>query len=397
MKRHIYIIFIFIIFFFCQTICARTLEITSFELLPTDLSARINKVLDFNGDPCALIKVSLPERECRFDGGVLKQSYDISEYLVYVSPGTRKLQMKYSGAETLNIDLNALLNGEEIQPSSTYRLTLTGYEEMFVTVPEKPENNTASISNPPQTPAPNPPQAPAPNPAAAPEQSPEKKPSENTALNNVETSNPINVSRTENHNTQTNIDLSEAGNWYERAVNYYNAKKYADAFSLFGKAADAGHADAIAYLGQMYKEGQVYLDLEKARELTEKSASLGSGHAMNNLGKMYFFGECGILQNDDEAMKWFRKSADTGHLGGITNVGYMYSNGHAVKRNLEEAAKWYKKAAEGGYVIAMFNLAGLYEHGSGVPLSIREAKKWYKKAADLGFEPAKKALKEFKN
>lgn len=139
MSKH-YIKFLLLLIL-CQlslSIYARTLEITSFELLPTDLSARTNKVVDYNGDACALIKVSLPERECRFDGGVVKQTYDISEYLVYVTPGTRTLTLKYSGAETLKIDLAHLLEGQEITSGSTYRLALTGYEDYSG---EKPKND----------------------------------------------------------------------------------------------------------------------------------------------------------------------------------------------------------------------------------------------------------------
>lgn len=110
---------------------SRDLEIKSFELLQNDISARTNPVRDFNGELCALMRVSLPERECRFDGGVIKQIYDINEYLVYLTPDARFVTLKYEGTEPLKIDLKELLNGEDIQSGASYRLSLTGYEEIY--------------------------------------------------------------------------------------------------------------------------------------------------------------------------------------------------------------------------------------------------------------------------
>lgn len=132
------VIVILVCSFLNFAVFSRELAVKSFELLPADLTARTKEVIDLNGDRCALIKISLPERECRFDGSVVKQEYDISEYLVYVSPGTRKFQIKYSGVETLNLDLVELLGGESVKSGSTYRLGLTGYEDLNN---EKPKND----------------------------------------------------------------------------------------------------------------------------------------------------------------------------------------------------------------------------------------------------------------
>ena len=126
--------------FFGLPALARELTVKSFEPVLTDLSARTNPVKDLNLDLCALIKISLPERECRFDGNVVKQSYDITEYLVYVSPGTRKFQIKYSGTETLNLDLEELLGGDEVKSGTTYRLTLSGYEDLTQDTPKKTDS-----------------------------------------------------------------------------------------------------------------------------------------------------------------------------------------------------------------------------------------------------------------
>jgi hypothetical protein len=58
----------------------------------------------------------------------------------------------------------------------------------------------------------------------------------------------------------------------------------------------------------------------------------------------------GVEQNDDEAVRWFRKSAEQGFAEGQVNLGVSYTNGRGVEKNDAEAAKWFRKAAEHGSV-----------------------------------------------
>ncbi len=77
---------------------------------------------------------------------------------------------------------------------------------------------------------------------------------------------------------------------------------------------------------------------------------------------------------------------------GQKNFADMYYNGEGIKQNKQEAIKWYKKSAEQGSAKAQCNLGYMYESGDGVTIDKEEAKKWYKKSADQGNEDAKKAL-----
>lgn len=45
-----------------------------------------------------------------------------------------------------------------------------------------------------------------------------------------------------------------------------------------------------------------------------------------------------------EALKWYRKAAEQGHVRAQTNLGVMYAEGRGATKNDEEAAKWYSKA-----------------------------------------------------
>jgi len=44
-------------------------------------------------------------------------------------------------------------------------------------------------------------------------------------------------------------------------------------------------------------------------------------------------------------------------------IGYLYKNGLGVQKDYKEAVKWYSKAADGGHLEAMFNLANAYRLG----------------------------------
>lgn len=113
------------ILFFCLVIpvAADELSIRSFEPLTNDLTARTDAVLDLNGNKCALIKVALPQGG-EFSGNVIRQNYHINEYLVYITQGSKYLQLRYPGMETLMIDLNPFTENKGVESGVTYRLRL---------------------------------------------------------------------------------------------------------------------------------------------------------------------------------------------------------------------------------------------------------------------------------
>ena len=53
-----------------------------------------------------------------------------------------------------------------------------------------------------------------------------------------------------------------------------------------------------------------------------------------------------------------------------------------VAEDEEEAVKWYRKAAEQGYAIAQLKLADCYYHGNGVTKNYAEAVEWYRESAE---------------
>lgn len=73
-------------------------------------------------------------------------------------------------------------------------------------------------------------------------------------------------------------------------------------------------------------------------------------------------------------------------------LGYNYSTGNGVEKDLVEGAKWYLRAAEQGHAYAQFNLATVYSTGQGVVEDKAEAAKWFRRAAQMGIADAQYQL-----
>jgi TPR repeat protein len=109
----------------------------------------------------------------------------------------------------------------------------------------------------------------------------------------------------------------------------------------------------------------------------------GDESAQYNIGLMYDNGE-GVIQNDAEALKWYRLAADQGNAGAQINLGVMYDQGEGATQNHVEAVKWYRLAADQGNSEAQYNLGNIYRTGDGVIQNDVEAVKWYRLASDQG-------------
>jgi TPR repeat protein len=67
-----------------------------------------------------------------------------------------------------------------------------------------------------------------------------------------------------------------------------------------------------------------------------------------------------------------------------------FRNGEGVLQDDKEAIEWYRKAAEQGRAIAQFNLGRMYENSAGVVRSYVTAHVWYNLAGIQGHEKARK-------
>ena len=162
------------------------------------------------------------------------------------------------------------------------------------------------------------------------------------------------------------------------------------------KAAEAGHAEAMANLGTLYSEGveeaNVAVDDVEAFKWYRKGAEAGSAFAMLNYGTCLHDG-VGCEINKEEGFRWLKKSYESDDTSYREDAQYAlafcYINGEGVEQNYAEGFRLMKGVAEKGENARAMNMVGsLYYYGSGTPQNYAEAFKWYREAADHDFPNA---------
>ena len=114
-----------------------------------------------------------------------------------------------------------------------------------------------------------------------------------------------------------------------------------------------------------------------------QKAEQGNANAQFDLGCFYLMG-FGMPQDEEEAVKWFRKSAEQGNSNALLALGKCYLSGKGVPEDKAEAIRIFRKSAEQGNGHAMFRLGMCYMVGEGVPQDEAESKKWFEAAAKKG-------------
>ena len=74
-------------------------------------------------------------------------------------------------------------------------------------------------------------------------------------------------------------------------------------------------------------------------------AKQGNVNAQNKLGELYRYGK-GVIQNYEEAVKWYQIVASQGLIIALYNLGDMYLRREGVERGYKEAVKCYLFAAD---------------------------------------------------
>jgi hypothetical protein len=171
-----------------------------------------------------------------------------------------------------------------------------------------------------------------------------------------------------------------------------NEKKLVEMAQATRLLADKGDAQAEHDLGFLYSHGQgVVQDDAEAVHWYRESAGQGNAEGENGLGYMNEEGR-GVEQDYGQALRLYRLAADQGCAKAQNNLGLMCSQGRGVLKDPDEALRWYRKAAYQGFAPAENNLGTAYYFGRGVQVNMGEATRWYREAADQGDEHAMRAL-----
>jgi len=172
----------------------------------------------------------------------------------------------------------------------------------------------------------------------------------------------------------------------------YMAGNFDMARDIWLPLAEAGDAEALAWIGSLYANGDgVEIDDSAAFGWYLKSAEAGNMQAQSNVGAAYATGN-GVKQDDEAAVRWFERAAENGDAHGQFNLAVLLSSGTGVAKDLAKAAGWYRAAAEGGHYPSQARLGQMYATGQGVEKDRVQAYLWLSLAAQHGIGSALNAL-----
>lgn len=143
----------------------------------------------------------------------------------------------------------------------------------------------------------------------------------------------------------------------------------------------AGPQEDFAEGEKAYDRG----DVVTAMEFMRKAADAGHAKAQARLGFILDRSEF-----DDEAVKYFRLSAQQGEAEGEFGLATMHISGEGVKKDMPEAKRLLMLSAGRGHAPAVQVLAGAYIKGElkMAPGEETQVSGWLRGAADGGYLPA---------
>ena len=121
----------------------------------------------------------------------------------------------------------------------------------------------------------------------------------------------------------------------------------------------------------------------RARELFLRAWELGCSDAGNQLGLIFQEGEP-AMRNHEEALRWFRKAAEAGHMVAKCNLALFAGWATADSGKQAERLAMLHAAAEAGFAEAIERLGLSYLNGIGVKADRVRGREWSEKAIPFG-------------
>ncbi len=121
-------------------------------------------------------------------------------------------------------------------------------------------------------------------------------------------------------------------------------------------------------------------DIQNAVYWYRKSAEHGNAYAQVYLGSLYEKGH-GVPKDYQKALELYRKSAEQGEPYGQSALANMYYYGYGVTKDLQKAEALYRASATRGAASSAYHLGEMYYYGYGVEQDYKQAMQWYTDAA----------------
>ena len=130
---------------------------------------------------------------------------------------------------------------------------------------------------------------------------------------------------------------------------------------LLRKRAEQKDPEALRNIAMGYGEGHYGLPLDQTKciDFMRQSADLGFPPAQYQLGTFHEIGTMGLEQNGEEALKYYKKAADGGHVFSLNNVG----DAHFRNGDFVAAMRNKRLSASGGFKLSIGTLIDCFEAG----------------------------------
>jgi TPR repeat protein len=163
---------------------------------------------------------------------------------------------------------------------------------------------------------------------------------------------------------------------------------YAQAMTLFQKAAAQNNAEAEADIGWLYEDGLgVPKDAAQAFQWFTKGANGGNAYGQDQLGFCYETG-FGTPKDAAQAIAWYTKAAPQGNDDAMTRLGIALQEGRGVPKDLRQSFTYFLSAAYDNYGWAQYNVARCYIMGIFVPKDLTQAQRWCLLSVKNGYRQA---------
>ena len=102
-------------------------------------------------------------------------------------------------------------------------------------------------------------------------------------------------------------------------------------------------------------------DVDTFKTVLEKVADAETQY---RIGNCYAEGK-GLVKDEGEAFKWYRKAAEQGHADAQDSLAKCYYYGRGVTTNATQVVYWFRKAAAQGQLQSIHNLGSCYLYVKG--------------------------------
>lgn len=187
-------------------------------------------------------------------------------------------------------------------------------------------------------------------------------------------------------------DQTQAVLWFRRAAEqgYGPAQRQLGLSLLFGTGGGNflknPNPEGLAWLTKAANQGDVESQFTLGNIYSVGPSLAGAGKALSKMGGTDVAPglDTGLPSDASQAITWYEKAAQQGHVQSQTKLVTAYATGLIVPKNEQRAAFWARTLAEHGDVGGQLSLGAAYALGQGVPKDKAQALYWFRKAAEQG-------------